>query len=199
MTRNETGRPWRWVGGDGGLGPRVDLAAVEQAGERIAGRLLHESVPDRLGAQRGADPSGQLGLGERLDDVVDRTGVEPGHAGRGLGVGREEDHGRRYRTQLLHGTAHGVPVTAGHRHVDEQQVGQLRDREVDCFVAVARGDHVVARAPQPRTDHRPRDAVVVGEQHKWKSARRRHDLTIGGSGGRLDLPHPSDRRHPSHE
>ena len=147
-------------------GAGVELAPVEEAGEPVAGGLVGEPVVDRLGPQRRAHARHELLVGERLDDVVDGAGVEAGDARVRLRVrGEEDDRGRR-RALGLDRAADLVAVAAGHRHVDEQQVGMLVAGELERLLAVGRGDHRVARALEPRADDRARDAVVVGDEHE---------------------------------
>ena len=152
--------------GDALRGARVELAAVEQAGQPVAGGRLDELVVGGLRAQRGAHASDQLLVGERLDDVVDGARVEACHTRVGVAVRGEEDHRRRRRDALgLDRAADLVPVAAGHRHVEQQQVDVVLARQRQRVVAVGGGDDLIAGALEPCADHRQRDAVVVGDEN----------------------------------
>ena len=58
-----------------------------EAGQRVGGRLRRQHVRTVF-TEGSTDARGQLGVLERLDDVVDGTGVEALDASRGVGVER---------------------------------------------------------------------------------------------------------------
>ena len=102
---------------------------------------------DGLGAQCRAHARHQLLVGERLDDVVDGAGVEARDARVGLRVRGQEDHRRRRRALGLDRAADLVAVTAGHGHVDEQQVGLALAGELERRIPVGGGDDLDTRRP----------------------------------------------------
>jgi hypothetical protein len=61
--------------------------------------------------------------------------------------------------------AHLVAVAAGHRHVDEQQVGVMLADQLQRLLAVACGDDRIAGGGQPRAHHRAYDPVVIGDEN----------------------------------
>ena len=93
------------------------------------------------------DARQQLLLAERLDEVVVRADPERLHLG-GLGAlaGDDEHRDVARRPQLADD---GEPVGAGHREIEQDEVGPLLAESLDGGQAVVGGDDLVALGARP--------------------------------------------------
>ena len=113
---------------------------------------------------------------DRLHQIIDRFDLEGGD-GELVERGDEHDGGRGVLRGERAGNAD--PVEAGHRDVEQQQVGMKRLGQVDCAVAVARrADQLRAfGSRQQELQSLGRERLVIGNQYAkrvWLSAIRFH-------------------------
>ncbi len=130
-------------------------------------------------AQQGAHPRPQFGQGERLDEVVVRTGVEPVHAiAHGLTRGHHQD--RRVVARVPHAPCDLEPVEPGEADVEEDEVvgafGELLERG-GAVVGRGRG---IAIDPKGTGDGVAHMTVVVDDEDGGGGARGRsvHGSTV---------------------
>ena len=91
----------------------------------------------RRDPQLRADPRGELAQRERLGQVVDGAGVEPGDAMLDLAAGREHDH-RQRRLGVAQRRQHLEPAAAREHHVEHDQIDVLAQRLLGAGDAVER-------------------------------------------------------------
>jgi hypothetical protein len=118
----------------------------------------------RLGpSQQRAQPRLELLQGERLDQVVVRARVEPGHAIVDRVARRQHQH-RRPIARVAQSPAHLQPVDPGHRDIEDHRV-LARVRQPVQRLAPVRGQRdVVAVKPQRTVQSGPHGGFVVDDE-----------------------------------
>ncbi len=120
-------------------------AATDLARDGIQREVCHgerRRVPAGLAAQQRPDAGQELVEGERLCQVVVRSGVEAPHAVGDSLPGREHQDGRLH-APVAQRAAHGEPVARRQEHVQDDEVVGKRLRHLLTFGAVAHDlDHI---------------------------------------------------------
>ncbi len=136
------------------MAPRVD---DEVAGDERAGAVAAPPPQERV------EPRGELGEGERLDEVVVGAGLEPGDAVVDL-VARGQDADRDVDAVGPHPADHADAVEVGHHHVEDDD-GRRTRRDLLQRSAPARGRrHGEALEAQRALEGLPDGRLVVDDE-----------------------------------
>ena len=171
------------------LGCQVEGGAI--TGGMVAGRVevqpadfQHRPRTAGVPTQEGADPCAQLVEGERLDQVVVGTGVQPADpVAHGVAGGEHQDPG----CDPLHGVrpealAHLQSVDARHRQVEADQVIGRERGLFECFITVGgRVDGIALAAQATRQCLYEVDFVVDDENPHFPTVLRAGTAKRAGS------------------
>ena len=125
---------------------RVSRSISTPARRRVRRRRLTRR------AQLCADPGLELGERERLDEIVDRAGVEPADAVLDLARGRSARSPATRAAASASSPQHLHPARAREHQVEHDEVDVLAERELESALAVAlpRGHRSPARSAHAR-------------------------------------------------
>jgi hypothetical protein len=144
--------------------------------------------------QQRPQPGEQLLEGERLDEVVVGTGVEPFDPVGGAGAGGEHED-RHPVAFAAHDAAHRQAVEHGHADVEDDDVGGSGAHLLQRRRPVDGGDDVVPLEGQGALHRSPHGRIVIGHQHPAaRGARRCCAYLPGNTRHRRSLPQRSKSR-----
>ena len=156
---------------------------VGQRGEPRDVVAVHARVPEDV-----ADGLQQVLAAERLGDVAGGAGAAGLLHVRELGPGREEHHRDVLGVAELELPADLVPVHARHGDVEQDEVGVLREGDLEALLSAGGREHLEAVGLEHGGDRRREIGVVV--DHQYAEPLVRHLSPHGVSGATL---HPWTR------
>ena len=153
--------------------PMVGKGAELIVKRRVVNRVLRELhvVVRALDSQHVFDARQELGVFERLRDVIVRAGSRALQSRFGVSRGGEKNHGHEaILGDRLDHLASVYPAQSWHVDIEHDEIDGLRAHRINGLLTVVRGDHGQALRPEQSREALAGRTIVVGNDHHrfWK-------------------------------